>query len=151
MRLIFSLLFCLVLVSSCTVVGIPAPSPDVTHPFSIHDMLAMDRLSDPQVSPDGKRIVFVRRKTDLGTQKRFTAGCHPPSGRCRRSDVANQLRRFHLFFHYSNSNRFRRDSRKSELTGQLNLPIAAKNGVSSEVLDCVRTCKAVVELLRLRS
>ena len=36
-----------------------------THPFSIHDMLAMDRISDPQVSPDGKRIVFVRRSTDL--------------------------------------------------------------------------------------
>ena len=28
-------------------------------------MLAMDRVSDPQVSPDGKSIVFVLRKTDL--------------------------------------------------------------------------------------
>jgi len=28
-------------------------------------MLAMDRISDPQVSPDGKWIVFVLRKTDL--------------------------------------------------------------------------------------
>ncbi|MHC4455996.1 MAG: dipeptidyl-peptidase 5 [Planctomycetota bacterium] len=36
-----------------------------THPFSIHDMLAMDKISDPQVSPDGKWIVFVVRKTDL--------------------------------------------------------------------------------------
>ena len=36
-----------------------------THPFSIDDMLAMDRISDPQVSPDGRRIVFVRRTTDL--------------------------------------------------------------------------------------
>ncbi len=36
-----------------------------THPFSVHDMLEMDRISEPQVSPDGKRIVFVRRKTDL--------------------------------------------------------------------------------------
>jgi dipeptidyl aminopeptidase/acylaminoacyl peptidase len=36
-----------------------------THPFSVHDMLAMDRISDPQVSPDGERIVFVLRKTDL--------------------------------------------------------------------------------------
>ena len=40
-----------------------------THPFSVHDMLAMDRLSDPQVSPDGRRIVFVRRKTDLEANK----------------------------------------------------------------------------------
>lgn len=36
-----------------------------THPFSVHDMLAMDRISDPQVSPDGKWVVFVLRKTDL--------------------------------------------------------------------------------------
>jgi dipeptidyl aminopeptidase/acylaminoacyl peptidase len=36
-----------------------------THPFSIHDMLAMDRIADPQVSPDGESIVFVRRTTDL--------------------------------------------------------------------------------------
>ncbi|MHC4425729.1 MAG: dipeptidyl-peptidase 5 [Planctomycetota bacterium] len=43
-----------------------------THPFSIHDMLAMDRLSDPQVSPDGKWIVFVLRETDLEADKGLT-------------------------------------------------------------------------------
>ena len=42
---------------------------DQTHPFSVHDMLAMDRLSDPQVSPDGKWIVFVLRETDLEANK----------------------------------------------------------------------------------
>ena len=36
-----------------------------THPFSIHDMLAMERIGDPQVSPDGSRIVFTLRTTDL--------------------------------------------------------------------------------------
>ncbi len=36
-----------------------------THPFSVHDMLAMDRVGDPQVSPDGANIVFVLRKTDM--------------------------------------------------------------------------------------
>ncbi len=35
------------------------------HPFSVHDMLAMDRIGDPHVSPDGHRIVFSRRSTDL--------------------------------------------------------------------------------------
>ena len=35
------------------------------HPFSVHDMLAMDRISDPRVSPDGQRVVFVLRTTDL--------------------------------------------------------------------------------------
>ncbi len=36
-----------------------------THPFSIHDMLAMDRISDTQVSPDGKWVAFNLRETDL--------------------------------------------------------------------------------------
>ena len=39
------------------------------HPFSVHDILAMARLSDPQVSPDGKSVVFVLRKTDLEEDK----------------------------------------------------------------------------------
>ncbi|MDZ7292579.1 MAG: S9 family peptidase [candidate division KSB1 bacterium] len=42
-----------------------AALPQDTHPFSVHDMLAMDRLSEPQVSPDGKWVVFTLRKTDL--------------------------------------------------------------------------------------
>jgi len=45
---------------------------DQTHPFSIHDMLAMDRISDPQVSPDGKWMVFVLRQTDLEENKGLT-------------------------------------------------------------------------------
>jgi dipeptidyl aminopeptidase/acylaminoacyl peptidase len=40
-----------------------------THPFSVDDMLAMDRISDPQVSPDGEQIVFTLRKTDLDANK----------------------------------------------------------------------------------
>ena len=36
-----------------------------SHPFSIHDMVAMERIGDPQVSPDGRQIVFVLRTTDL--------------------------------------------------------------------------------------
>lgn len=42
---------------------------DEPHPFSIHDMLAMDRISDHQVSPDGRLIVFVLRTTDLEANK----------------------------------------------------------------------------------
>lgn len=41
------------------------PAQTSTHPFSVHDMLAMERLSDPRVSPDGGRVVFVLRTTDL--------------------------------------------------------------------------------------
>ncbi len=35
------------------------------HPFSVHDMLAMERISDPQLSPDGRQVVFSLRRTDL--------------------------------------------------------------------------------------
>jgi dipeptidyl aminopeptidase/acylaminoacyl peptidase len=36
-----------------------------THPFSVQDMLAMQRISDPQVSTDGEWVVFVLRTSDL--------------------------------------------------------------------------------------
>ncbi|MCB0284492.1 MAG: S9 family peptidase, partial [Calditrichaeota bacterium] len=39
------------------------------HNFSVHDMLAMDRISNNQVSPDGRQIAFVLRKTDLEANK----------------------------------------------------------------------------------
>lgn len=42
-----------------------AENRGLIHPFSVYDMLAMKRLSDPQVSPDGKYVVFVLRETDL--------------------------------------------------------------------------------------
>ena len=42
-----------------------SPEAGATHPFSVHDMLAMDRISDLRVSPDGKRILFNVRETDL--------------------------------------------------------------------------------------
>ena len=46
-----------------------APAPFAraaeTHPFSIHDMLAMERLSEFQASPDGTRVAFTVRTTDL--------------------------------------------------------------------------------------
>lgn len=35
------------------------------HAFGVHDLLDMERISDHQVSPDGRRIAFVRRQTDL--------------------------------------------------------------------------------------
>ncbi len=41
-----------------------------THPFSVHDMLAMDRVSSPQVSPDGKQVVFVVSHTDMERNRR---------------------------------------------------------------------------------
>lgn len=43
-----------------------------SHPFSVHDMLAMDRISDPQVSPDGRWVVFAVRATDLAGNRGST-------------------------------------------------------------------------------
>jgi dipeptidyl aminopeptidase/acylaminoacyl peptidase len=40
-----------------------------SHPFSVHDMLAMDRISDAQVSPDGGQAAFVLRTTDLAANR----------------------------------------------------------------------------------
>jgi dipeptidyl aminopeptidase/acylaminoacyl peptidase len=36
-----------------------------SHPFSVHDMLAMERITDPRVSPDGRLVAFTVRTTDL--------------------------------------------------------------------------------------
>lgn len=57
-------IFCLVLLTLIlgAVMPISAAEP---HPFTVHDLVAMDRISDPQVSPDGKWVVFTLRKTDL--------------------------------------------------------------------------------------
>ncbi|WP_434381917.1 prolyl oligopeptidase family serine peptidase [Melittangium boletus] len=36
-----------------------------SHPYSIQDQVTLRRIGDPSVSPDGKRIAFVLRSTDL--------------------------------------------------------------------------------------
>ncbi|MGA7614078.1 MAG: S9 family peptidase [Thermoanaerobaculia bacterium] len=40
-----------------------------THPFNVHDLVMMDRISSPQISPDGAKVVFVVRKTDLAANR----------------------------------------------------------------------------------
>ena len=50
------------------------PAADsASHPFTVHDMLAMQRISEPRVSPDGKRVVFVVRTTDMEENKGRTS------------------------------------------------------------------------------
>ncbi|MFQ5741124.1 MAG: S9 family peptidase [Acidobacteriota bacterium] len=52
------------LLSLCFVQEPVAEAPS-HHPFGVQDMLSMQRISDPQVSPQGTRIVFVLSTTDL--------------------------------------------------------------------------------------
>lgn len=36
-----------------------------THPFTVQDLVAVERLGNPQVSPDGQSVVFTTTKADL--------------------------------------------------------------------------------------
>ena len=57
---------CASLLLAGVLLAFPATADETaTHPFSIHDMLAMDRISDAQVSPDCRQIVFTLRTNDL--------------------------------------------------------------------------------------
>jgi dipeptidyl aminopeptidase/acylaminoacyl peptidase len=51
------------------ILGLPVPAAEDPHPFSVRDMLAMDRISDPQVSPDGNWVAFTVRVTDVEANK----------------------------------------------------------------------------------
>jgi dipeptidyl aminopeptidase/acylaminoacyl peptidase len=56
------------LLLASTMIATVAPAGP-THPFSVDDMVAMDRISDPQVSPDGTMVSFTVRVTDLEANK----------------------------------------------------------------------------------
>ncbi|HEY3174470.1 MAG TPA: S9 family peptidase [Candidatus Polarisedimenticolia bacterium] len=63
-------------IAACAALMCPVAAPlslaAETHPFSVHDMVAMERLGDPQPSPDGKWVVFTRRSWDEKTNKTRT-------------------------------------------------------------------------------
>ncbi len=42
------------------------------HPFDVRDLIAFERLSDPQVSPDGRSIVFTISSLDTEANRRRT-------------------------------------------------------------------------------
>jgi len=42
-------------------------------PFTAEDLVLLKRVSDPQVSPDGRFVVFVLRETDLNANKGHTS------------------------------------------------------------------------------
>src|SRR5512135_1624567 len=48
---------------------IPGSVAAAPHPFDVHDLVMMDRVSDPQISPDGKRVAYQLRETDYAANK----------------------------------------------------------------------------------
>jgi dipeptidyl aminopeptidase/acylaminoacyl peptidase len=64
-------------------VAMPATAADVPagtlvgshalHPFDVGDLVMMDRVSDPQISPDGRYATFSLRSTDYAANKGVNA------------------------------------------------------------------------------
>lgn len=57
----FAIAFCALVASS----GAFAAS----HPFNVHDLVMMDRVSDPQLSPDGQHVAYAMRETDYAANR----------------------------------------------------------------------------------
>lgn len=51
------------------IVAVSAPAAAAPHGLTIEDMLAMERVSSPEVSPDGKWVAFVVRETDMDANR----------------------------------------------------------------------------------
>ena len=48
---------------------LPVPAAEVAQPFTVQDLVRLERISEPAVAPDGKRIVYSLRTTDMETNK----------------------------------------------------------------------------------
>ena len=46
-----------------------AQAAELRPPFTVEDLVILKRISDPQVSPDGRYLVFVQRESDLAANK----------------------------------------------------------------------------------
>ncbi len=57
------------LIVLCVLTGLTGAASGAARPFGARDLVTMERLSDPRPSPDGRRIAFVRRTTDLEEDK----------------------------------------------------------------------------------
>lgn len=68
-----------------------------SQPFTVEDLLSLKRLSDPQVSPDGRYVAYVLRETDMDANKGRTdiwlldLAQKDPQPRRLTSDPANDM------------------------------------------------------------
>lgn len=63
----------LVAASMLALTAAPGMAQTSSHPFSVHDLVMMDRVSDPQLSADGSHVVFAVRSTDYDANKGVTS------------------------------------------------------------------------------
>jgi dipeptidyl aminopeptidase/acylaminoacyl peptidase len=63
------ILSALVLISMGSASGASAAAKDPGLPFTVQDLVRLERISDIAVSPDGKRVVFTERNTDMEANK----------------------------------------------------------------------------------
>jgi dipeptidyl aminopeptidase/acylaminoacyl peptidase len=52
--------------------ALPAIAAAAPHPFNVHDLVMMDRVGSPVLSPDGKTVAFTVRETDYAANKGVT-------------------------------------------------------------------------------
>ncbi len=51
----------------------PLLASETPHPFNAHDLVNMQRISDPQLSRDGTQVVYTLRQTDYAANKGLTS------------------------------------------------------------------------------
>ena len=80
----------------------PADAADGARTFTANDLNSLARISDPQVSPNGRYVVYVQRETDLDAQSLWrgnqrlraaSADLHRGLGRSRPVDEHGNERR----------------------------------------------------------
>jgi dipeptidyl aminopeptidase/acylaminoacyl peptidase len=68
--------FLIALNLACIAAAAPAsaaPAPEPTQPFTVQDMVRMERISDVAVAADGKHVAFTQRTTDMEANKGRTS------------------------------------------------------------------------------
>ncbi len=59
----------LLLVAACIAPAAAGGAEPAKPPFTPADLVRLNRLSDPQVSPDGTRVAYVQRSTDMAANR----------------------------------------------------------------------------------
>lgn len=75
--------------------AVPAAAQETqqARPFTYQDLIGLNRLSDPRVSPDGTQVVYAVRATDLENDRGVTSLYIQPlsgEGEARRLAVSDQ-------------------------------------------------------------